>query len=78
MSLPACGVVILIPCYAPSCLQLLSLIEPLDRGIAAGPEDLQAVEKVVQALERTNPTSRPIKSDLVNGKWEVSVLGCVV
>ncbi|WIA20684.1 hypothetical protein OEZ85_005057 [Tetradesmus obliquus] len=39
--------------------ELLELIEPLKRGLAATAEDQEAVEEVVQQLERLNPCTTP-------------------
>lgn len=52
-------------------LQLVKMIRPLDRGLNATVEEQEKVERLVQQLENINPTAKPIKSDLINGKWEL-------
>jgi predicted transcriptional regulator len=52
-------------------LQLLDLIEPLKRGLIATEEDQEQIESVVQQLERMNPTSKPLASPLLNGRWRL-------
>ncbi|KAJ6700674.1 hypothetical protein OIU74_012092 [Salix koriyanagi] len=44
---------------------------PLDRGADAIPEDQQRVDEIARKLEAVNPTKEPLKSDLLNGKWEL-------
>ncbi|XP_006431910.2 probable plastid-lipid-associated protein 4, chloroplastic isoform X1 [Citrus clementina] len=51
--------------------ELLEAIAPLDRGAEATPEDQQRVEQIARKLEGVNPTKEPLKSDLLNGKWEL-------
>ncbi|KAF0910179.1 hypothetical protein E2562_001390 [Oryza meyeriana var. granulata] len=51
--------------------ELLAAIKPLDRGVDATPEDKERVEKIVQQLEEVSPVKEPLKSDLLNGKWEL-------
>uniref|UniRef100_A0A383VK47 Plastid lipid-associated protein/fibrillin conserved domain-containing protein n=1 Tax=Tetradesmus obliquus TaxID=3088 RepID=A0A383VK47_TETOB len=51
--------------------ELLELIEPLKRGLAATAEDQEAVEEVVQQLERLNPTPKPLESPYLNGQWRL-------
>eukprot|EP00882_Tetradesmus_deserticola_P002301 GHRQ01002456.1.p1 GENE.GHRQ01002456.1~~GHRQ01002456.1.p1 ORF type:complete len:218 (+),score=89.25 GHRQ01002456.1:303-956(+) len=51
--------------------ELLELIEPLKRGLAATIEDQEEVEQVVQQLERLNPTPRPLESPYLNGQWRL-------
>lgn len=51
--------------------ELLEAIAPLDRGAQATPEDQQAVDEIARKLEAVNPTKQPLKSDLLNGKWEL-------
>ncbi|MBA0706527.1 hypothetical protein Golax_018631, partial [Gossypium laxum] len=51
---------------------LLDCIAPLDRGAdATPPEDQQRVDQLASKLEAVNPTKQPLKSDLLNGKWEL-------
>ncbi|KAJ4964815.1 hypothetical protein NE237_016664 [Protea cynaroides] len=51
--------------------ELLEAIAPLDRGANASPEDQQRVDQIARKLEALNPTKEPLKSDLLNGKWEL-------
>ncbi|XP_048337505.2 probable plastid-lipid-associated protein 4, chloroplastic [Ziziphus jujuba] len=51
--------------------ELLDAIETLDRGAEATPEDQQRVDKIARELEAVNPIKEPLKSDLLNGKWEL-------
>eukprot|EP00271_Cylindrocystis_brebissonii_P010647 TRINITY_DN26912_c0_g1_i1.p1 TRINITY_DN26912_c0_g1~~TRINITY_DN26912_c0_g1_i1.p1 ORF type:complete len:265 (-),score=47.03 TRINITY_DN26912_c0_g1_i1:711-1505(-) len=51
--------------------ELLELIAPLDCGRKATEEDEEAVEEVALRLEALNPTKAPVKSPLINGKWEL-------
>ncbi|RAL39571.1 hypothetical protein DM860_003104 [Cuscuta australis] len=51
--------------------ELLEAIAPLDRGADASPEDQDQIEQVVRKLEAANPTKQPLKSPLLNGKWEL-------
>ncbi|KAJ0010189.1 hypothetical protein Pint_32958 [Pistacia integerrima] len=51
--------------------KLLEAIAPLDRGAEATPEDQQRVDELSRKLEAVNPTEEPLKSDLLNGKWEL-------
>ncbi|WVZ60215.1 hypothetical protein U9M48_010266 [Paspalum notatum var. saurae] len=51
--------------------ELLAAIAPLERGAEATPEDKERVEKIVQQLEAVNQVKEPLKSDLLNGKWEL-------
>ncbi|XP_075477203.1 putative plastid-lipid-associated protein 4, chloroplastic isoform X1 [Primulina tabacum] len=50
---------------------LLEAIVPLDRGAAATPEDQQRIELIVRKLESMNKVKEPLKSNLLNGKWEL-------
>ncbi|CAO2812936.1 unnamed protein product [Amaranthus hypochondriacus] len=52
-------------------LELLEAIEPLDRGADASPEDQQRIDQLVRKLEAVNPTKNPLKSGLLDGKWEL-------
>ncbi|KAJ4823280.1 hypothetical protein Tsubulata_028457 [Turnera subulata] len=51
--------------------ELLEAIEPLDRGADATPEDQQRVDQIARKLEAVSPIKAPLKSDLLNGKWEL-------
>ncbi|CAK7357018.1 unnamed protein product [Dovyalis caffra] len=51
--------------------ELLDAIDPLDRGAEATPDDQQRVDEIARKLEAVNPRKEPLKSDLLNGKWEL-------
>lgn len=51
--------------------ELLDAISPLDRGADASPEDQERIDQIARKLEAVNPTKQPLKSDLLNGKWEL-------
>ncbi|KAH6813533.1 Plastid-lipid associated protein PAP / fibrillin family protein [Perilla frutescens var. frutescens] len=51
--------------------QLLDAIAPLDRGAAATAEDQRLVDQIACKLEATNKVKEPLKSTLLNGKWEL-------
>ena len=53
--------------------QLLTRIEDLNRGLLAiGDEEAQReVDNLASALEKMNPTTEPLASDLINGKWQL-------
>ncbi|KAL6297475.1 hypothetical protein ACE6H2_005617 [Prunus campanulata] len=51
--------------------ELLDAIASLDRGADATPEDQQTVDQIARKLEAVNPIKEPLKSDLLNGKWEL-------
>ncbi|KAL5564015.1 hypothetical protein UlMin_033762 [Ulmus minor] len=51
--------------------ELLDAIAPLDRGAEASPEDQQFVDQIASKLEAASPIKEPLKSDLLNGKWEL-------
>ncbi|MED6119524.1 hypothetical protein PIB30_012715 [Stylosanthes scabra] len=51
--------------------ELFDTIEPLDRGAEASAEDQQRVDQIASKLEAVNPVMEPLKSDLLNGKWEL-------
>ncbi|XP_044490705.1 probable plastid-lipid-associated protein 4, chloroplastic isoform X2 [Mangifera indica] len=51
--------------------ELLEAIASLDRGAEASPEDQQRVDELARKLEEVNPTKEPLKSELLNGKWEL-------
>ncbi|CAJ1963628.1 unnamed protein product [Sphenostylis stenocarpa] len=54
-------------------LELYERIAPLDRGAEATPEDQQRVEQIARKLEAeaVNIVKEPLRSDLLNGKWEL-------
>ncbi|KAK4438272.1 putative plastid-lipid-associated protein 4, chloroplastic [Sesamum alatum] len=51
--------------------ELLEAIAPLDRGAEATPEEQQKIDQIARKLEAVNPTKEPLKSNLLNGKWEL-------
>ncbi|KAI3841918.1 hypothetical protein MKW92_030205 [Papaver armeniacum] len=51
--------------------ELLEAIAPLDRGAEATPEDQEGIDKIARELEKVNSVKEPLKSDLLNGKWEL-------
>nr|XP_027113106.1 probable plastid-lipid-associated protein 4, chloroplastic isoform X1 [Coffea arabica] len=51
--------------------ELLEAIAPLDRGAEATPEDQQSIDQITRKLEAVSPIKEPLKSDLLNGKWEL-------
>ena len=51
--------------------ELLAAIAPLDRGAEATPEDKDRVDQIARRLEEARPAKEPLKSDLLNGKWEL-------
>lgn len=50
---------------------LLEAIEPLERGAIASPDDQLRIDQLARKVEAVNPTKEPLKSDLINGKWEL-------
>ncbi|KAH7654755.1 Plastid lipid-associated protein/fibrillin conserved domain-containing protein [Dioscorea alata] len=51
--------------------ELFEAIAPLDRGAEASPEDQEMVDQIARQLEAANSIKEPLKSDLLNGKWEL-------
>lgn len=51
--------------------ELLDAIASLDRGADATPEDQQRIDQIARQLEAVNPTKQPLKSSLLDGKWEL-------
>lgn len=51
--------------------ELLEAIAPLDRGANATAEDQQRVDQIARKLEAVSPIKETLKSDLLNGKWEL-------
>ncbi|XP_010926448.1 probable plastid-lipid-associated protein 4, chloroplastic [Elaeis guineensis] len=51
--------------------ELFEAIAPLDRGAEASPEDQERVDQIARELEAVNSVKEPLKSDLLNGKWEL-------
>ncbi|XVE67349.1 hypothetical protein DITRI_Ditri08aG0153500 [Diplodiscus trichospermus] len=52
-------------------VELFDAIAPLDRGAEATPEDQQRVDQIALKLEAVNEIKEPLKSNLLNGKWEL-------
>ncbi|KAK4339942.1 hypothetical protein RND71_041404 [Anisodus tanguticus] len=52
-------------------LELFEAIAPLDRGAEATPEDQKRVDQIASKLEAVNKVKEPLKSSLLNGKWEL-------
>ncbi|KAK9287258.1 hypothetical protein L1049_015671 [Liquidambar formosana] len=51
--------------------QLFEAIAPLDRGAEATPQDQERVDRIACKLEAVNKIKEPLKSNLLNGKWEL-------
>ncbi|KAK4757514.1 hypothetical protein SAY87_018815 [Trapa incisa] len=51
--------------------ELLDAIKPLDRGAEATPEEQEVVDQIARELEAMNKIKEPLKSQLLNGKWEL-------
>ncbi|WVY94084.1 hypothetical protein V8G54_033172 [Vigna mungo] len=51
--------------------ELLQAIEPLDRGADATLQDQQTVDQIASELEKVSPIKEPLKSNLLDGKWEL-------
>ncbi|MFS7919496.1 putative plastid-lipid-associated protein [Helianthus anomalus] len=51
--------------------ELLEVIAPLDRGTDATAEQQERVDQIARKLEAVNKIKEPLKSDLLNGKWEL-------
>ncbi|XP_015079717.1 probable plastid-lipid-associated protein 4, chloroplastic isoform X2 [Solanum pennellii] len=51
--------------------ELLEAIAPLDRGAEATPEDQKLIDQIASKLEVANKVKEPLKSSLLNGKWEL-------
>ncbi|XP_051146487.1 probable plastid-lipid-associated protein 4, chloroplastic [Andrographis paniculata] len=51
--------------------ELFEAIAPLDRGAEATPEDQEKIDEIARKLEAINPTKEPLKSEFLNGKWEL-------
>ncbi|KAJ7537938.1 hypothetical protein O6H91_11G028500 [Diphasiastrum complanatum] len=51
--------------------ELLEAIEGVDRGAEASPQDELLIDKIAKKLEALNPTKEPLKSPLLNGKWQL-------
>jgi len=44
--------------------QLLVAIEPLQRGLLADEDTVEAIDKLASELERMNPTKEPLNSEV--------------
>lgn len=51
--------------------QILELSNETKRGLTATPEQKDEMDKLFSKLERLNPTTKPLKSQLVNGDWSL-------
>ncbi|KAL5714505.1 putative plastid-lipid-associated protein 4 [Ranunculus cassubicifolius] len=51
--------------------ELIEAISVLDRGADATPEDQQQIDKMARELEKVNAIKEPLKSEFLNGKWEL-------
>ncbi|XWS67588.1 hypothetical protein CRYUN_Cryun04dG0018700 [Craigia yunnanensis] len=51
--------------------ELFDAIATLDRGAEATPEDQERVDQIALKLEAVNEIKEPLKSNLLNGKWEL-------
>ncbi|XP_050209851.1 probable plastid-lipid-associated protein 4, chloroplastic [Mercurialis annua] len=51
--------------------ELFEAIAPLDRGAEASPGDQERVNEIARKLEAVNKVKEPLKSNLLNGKWEL-------
>jgi hypothetical protein len=50
---------------------LFDLLPDVDRGADATPEEEEAIELAIQAVEALNPTAKALESPLLGGKWEL-------
>ena len=62
-------------CHFRCCVQLLELLPGLGRGAGASEEQKAEVERLASALERTNPTNKPLASPLLTGAPHVMHVG---
>ncbi|CAK9151187.1 unnamed protein product [Ilex paraguariensis] len=51
--------------------ELRDAIAPLVRGAEANPEDQERIDQIARKLEAVNKVKEPLKSNLLNGKWEL-------
>ncbi|XVF83246.1 hypothetical protein PTKIN_Ptkin16aG0119600 [Pterospermum kingtungense] len=51
--------------------ELSDLITPFGRGTEATPEDQQRMDQIALKLESINEKKEPLKSNFLNGKWEL-------
>ncbi|XP_071724957.1 probable plastid-lipid-associated protein 4, chloroplastic [Rutidosis leptorrhynchoides] len=51
--------------------ELFESIAPLERGANANQQDQDYVDQVASKLEAVNEVKEPLKSNLLNGKWEL-------
>ncbi|KAK7328269.1 hypothetical protein VNO77_22372 [Canavalia gladiata] len=51
--------------------ELLEAIAVLDRGADATLQDQENVDQIARQLEAVSPIKEPLKSNLLNGKWEL-------
>ncbi len=50
---------------------LLSSLEGLARGVNATDEQKAEVERLASALEKLNPTPKPLESEYLSGRWRL-------
>ncbi|XP_058089680.1 probable plastid-lipid-associated protein 4, chloroplastic isoform X1 [Magnolia sinica] len=51
--------------------ELLEAISALDRGAEATPDNQERVDQIARELEAVNTIKEPLKSNFLNGKWEL-------
>lgn len=51
--------------------ELLDLASETKRGLTATPEQQVQIKKKFERLEKLNPTRRPLKSEKINGIWDL-------
>ncbi|XP_031383436.1 probable plastid-lipid-associated protein 4, chloroplastic [Punica granatum] len=51
--------------------ELFEAIKLLERGAEATPEEQERVDQIARKLEAVNKIKEPLKSELLNGKWEL-------
>ena len=52
-------------------MQLLTAIQPLQRGAIATEEDAQEIDRLASELEKINPNVKSLAAPEINGKWEL-------
>jgi hypothetical protein len=50
---------------------ILELASQTKRGLTATPEEAEKMNDLFEKLEKLNPNSKPLKSTLVNGNWNL-------
>lgn len=51
--------------------EILNLSDQTERGLKATPEQARQIQALFEKLERLNPTSKPLKSPLINADWSL-------